>query len=184
MIILGIDPGKTTGLAVLQTTPPRVLYADQCVGGELTDYIDRTSADRVVYERMQSYGRGANGDFIDAAEIGGYCRHALGAVPMTRPETIRALGLTGKGIGKSAVWAEVVRILGSDAAGKRCPKRNNKAHDDMRWDSTGRVLDACPVCGGGGFERAPGPLAMFRGQPHAKDALTIAVAFALREGLL
>ena len=173
MIILGIDPGKTTGLAVLQTTPPRVLYADQCVGGELADYIDRTSADRVVYERMQSYGRGANGDFIDAAEIGGYCRHALGAVPMTRPETIRALGLTGKGIGKSAVWAEVVRILGSDAGGKLCPKRGNKTHDD-----------ACHVCNGTGYERAPGPLAMFRGLPHAKDALTIAVAFALREGLL
>ena len=137
----------------------------------------------VVYERMQSYGRGANSDFIDTAEIGGYCRHALGAAPMTRPEVVRTLGLTGRGISKGAVWAETMRVLGGDdRGGKLCPKRNSKNHATDPFD--GREFPLCPVCNGTGYERMPGNLAMFKGKGHAKDALSVAVAYALHKGLL
>ena len=193
MIVLGIDPGKVTGLAVLDTDEARVLWCDQTADLVEEVYfagdIARVEVARaagpllphvVVYERMQSYGRGANSDFIDTAEIGGYCRHALAAVPMTRPEVVRTLGLTGRGISKGAVWAETMRVLGGDdRGGKLCPRRNSKAHEP-RYDGDVR----CLTCNGTGYERQPGSLAMFRGNGHAKDALSLACAFAIREGLL
>ena len=209
MVILGIDTGKTTGLAVLQTRPePRVLWC-----GETTDItgdaaligqpyvsvwdgqvsVGARDIDRAVYERVQSYGAGLASSLVDTAEIGGWCRLQLGAVPMTRPEVIRTLGLTGRGISKSAVWGEVVRVLGSDKGGKLCPKRNNKAHPPrknaqgfsaMLRTHYGQQEPLCSVCNDTGYDRAPGPLAQFKGLPHAKDALAIALAYALREGLL
>jgi len=192
MIVLGIDPGKVTGLAILDTDEARVLWCGEInplvvylkpgdvewvrLRGIGFDYTPHT----VVYERMQSYGRGANSDFIDTAEIGGYCRHAFGAVPMTRPEVVRTLGLTGRGISKGAVWAETMRVLGGDdRGGKLCPRRNSKTHEP-RFDGDVR----CLTCNGTGYERQPGSLAMFRGKGHAKDALSVAVAYALSEGLL
>ena len=203
MVVLGIDPGATTGLAVLQTRPePRVLWCGE------TDYIvdtlrleamgTREDSDVArwsiaAYERVQSYGAGLAGSLVDTAEIGGYCRHALGAVPMTRPEVIRTLGLTGRGISKSAVWSEVTRVLGSDKGGRLCPKRNNKTHPSwknaqgfsaMLRTHYGQQEPLCSVCNDTGYDRAPGPLAQFKGLPHAKDALAIALAYALREGLL
>ena len=199
MIVLGIDPGKVTGLAVLDTDARRVLWCDQTADlveevYSADDIIDRVEVARaVVYERMQSYGRGANSDFINTAEIGGYCRHALGAVPMTRPEVVRTLGLTGRGISKGAVWAETMRVLGGDdRGGKLCPRRGRKGHGtrvtgtDEYTGHTETVLigDDCPICNGTGYERQPGSLAMFKGKGHAKDALSVAVAYALHEGLL
>ena len=205
MIVLGIDPGKTSGLAILDTDEARVLWCGEV--GPLVVYLKPGGVEwvrlrgigfdytphTVVYERMQSYGRGANSDFIDTAEIGGYCRHALGAVPMTRPEVVRTLGLTGRGISKGAVWAETMRVLGGDdRGGKLCPRRGRKDHGtrvtgtDEYTGHTETVLigDDCPICNGTGYERQPGSLAMFRGKGHAKDALSVAVACALSEGLL
>lgn len=187
MIVLGIDPGKVTGLAILDTDEARVLWCGEVGGlaiylkpGRLRGIGYEHTPGAIVYERMQSYGRGANSDFIDTAEIGGYCRHALGAVPMTRPEVVRTLGLTGRGISKGAVWAETMRVLGGDdRGGKLCPRRNSKAHEP-RYDGDVR----CLTCRNTGYERQPGALAMFRGKGHAKDALSVAVAYALHEGLL
>jgi hypothetical protein len=198
MVVLGIDPGKISGLAVLDTEARSVLWCgetdelnrvayerdDGCALVHTGDW-DDTAPDHIAYERVQSYGAGLASSLVDTAEIGGYCRHALGAVPMTRPETIRTLGLTGRGISKSAVWSEIVRLLGSDNGGKLCPKRNNKTHGlNVSAGFDVPVGFACPVCNGTGYERQPGPLAMFRGKPHARDALAVAVAYAIREGLL
>ncbi len=203
--VVGIDPGNTTGWAILQLKPPvyrnrgRAPLVELC--GETTDprEVERivqrlpTYDDRVwCYERVRSYGAGLPDSLVDTSEIGGYYRYAHRAVPLTRPEAVRALGLSGRGISKAAVWAEVVRIMGSDRQGKKCPKRHRIGHAGSQWarevehPRTGELVPVvdCEVCGRSGWAREPGPLAMFAGLTHARDALCVALALALREGWL
>jgi len=185
MIVLGCDPGKTTGLAVLDTDERRVLWCGETtdvrasVGDASGCIVGRRDVmpDAYAYECVQSYGVGLASSLVDTAEIGGWIRLQLGAEPISRPEVIRTLGLSGRGISKSAVWAELVRMLGSDKPGKLCRYRNRKNHD------AGPTDEPCPLCKGSGYERQEGPLSMFRGKPHARDALAVAVAYAIKIGV-
>ena len=132
MIIAGFDPGKATGVAVLDTDTKVVLRAEEWSASNLAyralSLLRDNGGAYFVYERTTSYGRGFNADMIDTTEIAGYLRHGCGAVGITRPEVLRLLGFQ-RGASKGAVWSEVMSVLGADdRGGKLCPKRNSKSH--------------------------------------------------------
>jgi hypothetical protein len=182
MILLAIDPGGTNGVCVYDSTAKRVLHAGELSERELIVFIMahegglHEHTDALVYESWQFYGRAPHEPTTDMC---GYLRLHLGGVGMTRPAVLRALGLGT--VKKAAVWAEIVRMLGSDRGGKLCPNRRRQAALRVSRDKQGLPPPVCPACGGTGWEREPGPLAMFRGKPHAKDALTLAVAYSIEQ---
>lgn len=175
MILLAIDPGGTNGVCVYDSAARRVLYAGELSEEEMLRPVLCVHFDRLVYESWQFYGRAPHEPTTDMC---GYLRLHLGGVGMTRPAVLRALGLGT--VKKAAVWAEIVRMLGSDRKGKLCPNRNRKNHRAPPG-SFGRGPQRCSHCNGTGWEREPGPLAMFCGLPHAKDALTLAVAYSIEQ---
>lgn len=124
----------------------------------------------VVAEQWVNYGRPPGPGSLMAIGQAYWLARDLRADTMSRPEVIRALGMSGS-VGKSAVWGEVQRQLGSDQQGKRCSKRKNKSHSP-----------ACELCQGTGWQRQPGPLAHVKG--HARDALGLALAWAIEKGVL
>ena len=174
MRILGIDPGMTVGVAVLDTDTRTCSHASQTDDSTLLYAVGATSADAVVAELWINYGRPPGQGSRLAIGQAYWLQREHGAHMLSRPDVIRILGMGGS-VGKAAVWGEVVRMLGSDQRGKLCPKRNSKNH---RADGPQR----CSICNGTGYERGPGPLAHVKG--HARDALALAVAWAIRSGEL
>ena len=174
MIILGIDPGVTVGAALLDTDR-RVCEWSAQTTDSLLDRLPFGAAGQVVAELWINYGRPPGEGSRLAIGQAYWLQRERGAHMLSRPDVIRALGMAGS-VGKSAVWGEVVRLLGSDQRGKLCPRRGRKKHQ------AGWPAQPCELCGGSGWQRAPGPLAHVKG--HARDALGLAVAYALREGLM
>jgi len=81
MLILGVDPGKRTGLALYDTAARRLLWSRNCTVPEALDVLrsgdvrggsgDRLSSwQHVAVERMAAQGRGSS-DVIRAAEAAG-----------------------------------------------------------------------------------------------------------------
>jgi hypothetical protein len=173
MIVLGIDPGMTVGIAVLDTEARTCLHSAETTDALLLYAAGGACPDVVVAELWVNYGRPPGEGSRMAIGQAYWLKREHGAQLLSRPEVIRALGMAGS-VGKAAVWGEVVRLLGSDKPGKLCPKRANKSHS-----ATG---SGCSGCSGTGWQRSPGPLAHVRG--HARDALALAVAWAIIAGLM
>ena len=180
MRILGIDPGMTVGVAVLDTDTRTCTYSTQTTDDDLLDAIKFEDGSRgwvgaIVAELWINYGRPPGQGSRLAIGQAYWLQREHGAHMLSRPDVIRILGMGGS-VGKSAVWGEVVRMLGSDQRGKLCPRRGRKTH------RAGWPAPPCDLCGGSGWQRAPGPLAHVKG--HARDALALAVAWAIRSGEL
>ena len=173
MIILGIDPGVTVGAALLDTNRRSCEWSTQTTDS-LLDRLPFYGAGHVVAELWINYGRPPGEGSRLAIGQAYWLQRERGAHMLSRPDVIRALGMAGS-VGKSAVWGEVVRLLGSDQRGKLCPRRGRKKHQ------AGWPAQPCELCGGSGWQRAPGPLAHVKG--HARDALGLAVAWAMIKGL-
>lgn len=187
MIVVGIDPGATVGVAALDAITGVCLYAAEVADAELgklpaiaSGICEGHLVHALVAEQWVNYGRPAGEGSRLAIGQGYWLAREKRAHLMTRPEVIRQLGMIGS-VGKSAVWGEVVRQLGSDKQGKLCPRRKNKSHGIAGFIADTDGWTRCPVCSDTGWQRAPGPLAHVKG--HARDALALALAWSLREGL-
>lgn len=184
MRILGLDPGMTVGVAVLDTDTRTCSHASQTDDSTLLYAVGATSADAVVAELWINYGRPPGEGSRLAIGQAYWLQREHGAHMLSRPDVIRILGMGGS-VGKAAVWGEVVRMLGSDQRGKLCPRRGRKGHTLTGREGLASWSGSdpnCPTCNGTGYERAPGPLAHVKG--HARDALALAVAWAIRSGEL
>lgn len=196
MRILAFDPGTTTGVICYDFATSKLLYADELpaadvlgklshsVVGYIYDPEDRRLiADAVVHEAYRNYGRPVGPGSQDNIGLGWWLRHAMATEGIDRPDVLRQLGLAGGRMSKAAVWQTTMDVLGqSDAKGKLCPRRKNKSHPPTE-DDVFAGYD-CDICNGTGWATKPGALAAIRGKTHARDALSAAVAVALRRGLL
>lgn len=189
MRILGIDPGMTVGVAVLDTDARTCTYSTQTTDDDLLDAIKFEGGSRgwvgaIVAELWINYGRPPGQGSRLAIGQAYWLQREHGAHMLSRPDVIRILGMGGS-VGKAAVWGEVVRMLGSDQRGKLCPRRGRKGHTVTGREGLASWSGSdpnCPACNGTGYEREPGPLAHVKG--HARDALALAVAWAIRSGEL
>ena len=184
MIIIGIDPGKTTGVAVYDAAHNTVLEHTQIsasevwpdvaaigqVFDEVCETVDRLRCQyadvRVAVERVTLYGIG-NGQIEATIRLEDRITHILAAPAMhiRRGDVLRHFGVP-KATGTDARVRLVLQERfgeGCFRVGRACSKRKNKSHGG-----------GCHICHGTGMEREPGDL--YGMGEHSRDALALAIA--------
>lgn len=190
MIVLGIDPGSTTGLAVYDSTEREVRRGWEWDRGDVCDWLhfnphEVGPIDGVGIECPQSYGAVVGFDVIQTAVLAGEIKSTIESeygVPVTLiyRTTVRT-HLTGLSRGSAADLkrATINHLGGTEKliGGTKCPKCKGRG-----WFGAGRP--PCPRCEAGelpedevSWEIPPGPCHDWTGY-HRWDALAVAIAVA------
>lgn len=150
MIILGIDPGATTGWCMYDSDARRVLASGQ-VQEAMMRWQDVPWCDVVAVERPKGYGA-TRPQVVDCAWVGGQLyaestAHCGASMALTRPEVVKALSLAiGATIrGDAAVWQALVELHGGAGVADRRAKKATK---------TTPAIDGGPLAGCSGHARA------------------------------
>ena len=151
MITLGLDPGKTLGLCLYDSTLARVLEAVVCTAEDVDEHLHRMlpRADRIGIERVRAYGL-AGKSIADGIEQTGWLIRRCGGdcapgsdekgvatwrtdgrlVSLERRAVLRALSdAVGSDVRKDAgVWAALVTLHGEGCDKKGGVLYGTKAH--------------------------------------------------------